>query len=173
MEFKYDKMVNALYIRFSSEKVVNSDEIVDGIIFDYGENDNIISVEILNFTDRKLNLNDLVQMNKEELISRLTQYSLVLTKEIILSTLKSLKDELKARYKVNQIGLFGSYVSDSQEESSDIDILVEFNEDADLFDLVRLSRYLEEIFGKKVEVVSKASLKKEIKQYILDEVVYV
>ncbi|TFF90358.1 MAG: DUF2283 domain-containing protein [Promethearchaeota archaeon] len=173
MEFKYDKVANALYIRFSSEKVVNSDEIAHGIILDYGKNDNVIGVEILNFTDRKLNLNDLVQMNVEELISRLAQYSLIITKEIILSTLKALKDELKTRYKVNQIGLFGSYVSDSQEESSDIDILVEFNEDASLFDLVRLSRYLEEIFGKKVEVVSKASLKKEIKQYILDEVVYV
>jgi len=84
-----------------------------------------------------------------------------------------LKDELKTKYKVNQIGLFGSYARDSQEESSDIDILAEFNADASLFDLVRLSQYLEESFGKKVQVVSKASLKKELKQYILDEVVYV
>ena len=84
-----------------------------------------------------------------------------------------MKDELKTKYKVNQIGLFGSYARDSQEESSDIDILAEFNADASLFDLVRLSQYLEESFGKKVQVVSKASLKKELKQYILDEVVYV
>jgi len=173
MDFNYDKIANALYIRFSSEKVVNSDDIAEGIILDYGKNDNVIGVEILNFTDRKLDLNDLVQLNKEDLISRLAQYSLALTKEIILSTLKDLKDKLKARYKVNQIGLFGSYVSDSQEESSDVDILVEFNEDASLFDLVRLSHYLEEIFGKKVEVVSKTSLKKEMKQHIMDEVVYV
>lgn len=73
MDFNYDKMANALYIRFSSEKVVNSDEIADGIILDYGKNDNIIGVEILNFTERKLNLNDLVQMNVEELIPRLAQ----------------------------------------------------------------------------------------------------
>jgi uncharacterized protein YuzE len=45
MNFNYDKMANALYIRFSSEKVLNSDQIVDGIIFDYGKNDNIIGVE--------------------------------------------------------------------------------------------------------------------------------
>ena len=73
MDFNYDKMANALYIRFSSEKVVNSDEIADGIILDYGKNDNIIGVEILNFTNRKLDLNDLVQMNIEELIPRLAQ----------------------------------------------------------------------------------------------------
>jgi uncharacterized protein YuzE len=77
MDFKYDKMANALYIRFSSEKVLNSDEIAEGIILDYGKNDNIIGVEILNFTNRKLDLNDLIQMNVEELVLRLarSQYS--------------------------------------------------------------------------------------------------
>ena len=73
MDFNYDKMANVLYIRFSGEKVLNSDEIANGIIIDYGKNDKVIGVEILNFTDRKLNLNDLVQMNVEELIPRLAQ----------------------------------------------------------------------------------------------------
>ena len=73
MNFSFDKMANALYIRFSNEKVSNSDEIVDGIIIDYGKDDIIIGVEILNFTERKLNLNDLVKMNIEELIPRLVQ----------------------------------------------------------------------------------------------------
>ena len=73
MDFNYDKIANALYIRFSSEKVLNSDEIAEGIILDYGKNDIIIGVEILNFTNRKLDLNDLVQMNVEELIPRLAQ----------------------------------------------------------------------------------------------------
>ena len=73
MNFSFDKMANALYIRFSNEKVSNSDEIVDGIIIDYGNDDIIIGVEILNFTERNLNLNDLVKMNIEELIPRLVQ----------------------------------------------------------------------------------------------------
>ena len=60
MNFSFDKKVNALYIRFSSEKISNSDEIADGIIIDYGKSENIVGVEILNFTKRKLNLNDLV-----------------------------------------------------------------------------------------------------------------
>jgi hypothetical protein len=58
---------------FRVEKVVNSYEIADGIIFDYGKNDNIIAVVVLNFTHRKLDLNDLVKMNVEELIPRLAQ----------------------------------------------------------------------------------------------------
>ena len=73
MNFSFDKIANALYIRFSSEKILNSDEIAEGIIFDYGKNENIISVEILNFTNRKLNLNDLVQMDIEELVPILAQ----------------------------------------------------------------------------------------------------
>ena len=71
MNFSFDKIANALYIRFSSEKISNSDEIVEGIIIDYGKNQNIVGVEILNFTERKLNLNDLVQLNSQELIPRL------------------------------------------------------------------------------------------------------
>jgi uncharacterized protein YuzE len=66
-------MANALYIRLSSEKFLNSDEIADGVIIDYDKNDNIVGVEVLNFTDRKLNLNDLVQMNMEDLIPNLAQ----------------------------------------------------------------------------------------------------
>ena len=93
-------------------------------------------------------------------------------KEEILSTLKNLKDDLKKNYHVKKIGLFGSYVTNSQKEASDIDLLVEFDENADLFHLVRLSRYLEEIFGTKVDVVSKRAIKEDLKQYILKEVIY-
>lgn len=73
MDFNYDKMANGLYIRFSNEKASSSDEITDGIILDYEKNDNVIGVEILNFTDRDLDLNNLVQMNAEDLIPLLTQ----------------------------------------------------------------------------------------------------
>jgi uncharacterized protein YuzE len=73
MNFSFDKIANALYIRVSSEKILNSDEIAEGIIIDYGKNENIVGVEVLNFIDRKLNLNDLVQMSIEELIPILAQ----------------------------------------------------------------------------------------------------
>jgi len=94
------------------------------------------------------------------------------SKEKILSTLKSLKEELNKKFRVKSIGLFGSYVNNKQNESSDIDFLVEFEEDADLFHLVGLSRYLEEVFKSKVDVISKPSLKEDLKQRILQEVVY-
>ena len=93
-------------------------------------------------------------------------------KDQILNTLKNVKKELNQRYRVKTIGLFGSYVNNEQKNTSDIDFLVEFEEDADLFHLVGLSRYLEEIFKKRVDVISKPSLKEDLRQHILQEVVY-
>ena len=94
------------------------------------------------------------------------------SKEKILNTLSSLKNNLNKRYRVKTIGLFGSYVNNKQKATSDIDFLVEFEEDADLFHLVGLSRYLEEIFNTRVDVISKSSLKEDLKKHILEEVIY-
>jgi len=68
MEFSYDKVADALYLQFSHENVKDTEEINDGIIIDYGEKDNIIGIEILNYTERNLNLNEIVKMNADEII---------------------------------------------------------------------------------------------------------
>lgn len=73
MEFSYDKKANALYLRFSFDKVALSDEISEGIIVDYNENNKLIGIEILNFTERSLILNDLIQMNEDEIIPMVLQ----------------------------------------------------------------------------------------------------
>jgi len=92
--------------------------------------------------------------------------------EEILKKLKGIKPEAKKRYRVKEIGLFGSFVRSEQIETSDIDILVEFEEKADLFDLVGLALFLEEKLKRKVDVVPKAALRDELKGYILQEAVY-
>ena len=97
---------------------------------------------------------------------------MVKTKEEILDKLKNVREKLKEKYKVKKIGIFGSYVSNKQKATSDIDFLVEFEDNADLFHFVGLSRYLEEIFNTKVDVMSKPSLKEGLKQHILEEVIY-
>ena len=97
---------------------------------------------------------------------------MVINKEDILKKLKELKEGIKKNYRVKSIGIFGSYVNNKQKDTSDIDFLVEFEDDADLFHFIGLSRYLEEFFNTKVDVVSKPSLKKELKQQILQEVMY-
>ncbi|MHA1274106.1 MAG: DUF2283 domain-containing protein, partial [Promethearchaeota archaeon] len=58
----------ALYLKFSHEEIYSSEEISDGIIIDYGKEENIIGIEILNFSEHKLNLNELILMQEEEII---------------------------------------------------------------------------------------------------------
>jgi uncharacterized protein len=93
-------------------------------------------------------------------------------KQKILQTLKTLRPEL-GRYKVIEISLFGSFVRGEQTETSDIDILVEFNQSATFFDLVRLGFFLEEQLGRKVDVIPTESLRTEIREAVLKESVSV
>ncbi len=96
-----------------------------------------------------------------------------LNKTRILRILTDIKGELSSKYKVKQVGLFGSYIKNVQEESSDIDFLVEFEEDADLFHYIGLILFLEEKFNRRVDVISKPALKEDLRDIILHEVVYV
>ena len=93
--------------------------------------------------------------------------------EDILHRLRELKPILMAQYKVKEIGLFGSLVRGEQDASSDIDLLAEFEDEADLFDLIGLMLYLEEIFQCPVDVVPKNSLRSELQETILSQVVAV
>jgi predicted nucleotidyltransferase len=82
------------------------------------------------------------------------------------------RDELKEKYKAEVIGIFGSYVRGEQEESSDVDILVRFLEGATLFNFVGLANFLEEELEVKVDVVPIDTVRKEIKEQVLKEAVY-
>lgn len=81
------------------------------------------------------------------------------------------KEELRKKFKVKEINLFGSIIRGEQRKKSDIDILVDFEEGADLFDLVGLALYLEKKLGQKVDVVPKRALRKEIKSSVLKEAI--
>ena len=91
----------------------------------------------------------------------------------VLTRLKELKPVITERFKVREMSLFGSFVRGEQGESSDIDLLAEFEDDADLFDLMGLALYLEEIFQRPVDVVPKRALRAELREAVLDQVVTV
>ncbi len=94
--------------------------------------------------------------------------------EEIMGILKKHKNEIKNKFGVKEFGIFGSYVRDEQKEDSDIDILVEFKEGYKTFDnYMNLKFYLEELFGLKIDLVSKTTLKPRLKPHIMKEVVYV
>ena len=91
----------------------------------------------------------------------------------IETTLKKQMPVLRERFKVKEIGVFGSFVRGEQKETSDIDILVEFSEPIGLIKYVSLENYLSDILGTKVDLVTKTGLRKHIEQEVLKEVVYV
>ena len=91
----------------------------------------------------------------------------------IKEILKQNKEELKDKYKIKKIGVFGSYVRGEEKKRSDIDILVEFSEPVGLFEFMDMEEYLEKLLGVKVDLVSKKALKPRIGQHILKEVVYI
>lgn len=87
--------------------------------------------------------------------------------------LQELKPIIAERYKVKQVGLFGSFVRGEQSPSSDIDVLAEFGDDADLFDLIGLTLFLEEVLQRRVDVVPKRALRRELQESVLREAVAV
>ena len=83
-------------------------------------------------------------------------------------------NQIKNEYQVKQLGIFGSYIRGEATESSDLDILVEFEPDANfgLFTFCELENYLSELLTIQVDLVMKDSLKPSLGQNILREVDY-
>jgi predicted nucleotidyltransferase len=94
-------------------------------------------------------------------------------KQEVIDIIRSSKPEIVSRYGVQKLGLFGSYVHDRQRKRSDIDILVSFGRDIDLFDFLDLREFLETRLHHKVDLVMESALKPAIGKRILAEVEYV
>ena len=90
-----------------------------------------------------------------------------MTKEEIKKIIRENKEILQ-KYKVKSISIFGSYVRNEQKEDSDIDLLVEFEEDT-YRNFINLIFSLENLFKKEVTVVSKEDLSPYIQPYVLKE----
>ncbi len=96
----------------------------------------------------------------------------MITTNEIISKLKELKPELYNDYSVKEIGIFGSFADDTFTEESDIDILVELEKPIG-WKFFSLELYLEKIFNRKIDLVTKNALKEQIKDSILSQVKYV
>lgn len=92
-------------------------------------------------------------------------------KDVLEARLREYKPILEDRYSVKKIGVFGSFVRNEQKDDSDIDIIVEFSRPVG-FQFIDLKLYLEEIFNRKVDLVTPNALKPHIKEQILREVSY-
>jgi hypothetical protein len=96
----------------------------------------------------------------------------MITGDSILFKIKELKPTLKKEFSVSEIGLFGSFSDGTFTEESDIDLLVELERPIG-WKFFSLELYLEKIFNRKVDLVTKSALKGPIKDIILNQVNYV
>ncbi len=96
------------------------------------------------------------------------------TKAQVISLLQEYQQELH-RFGVRRCGVFGSFVRNTAiHDQSDVDILVAFEPDQKTFDnFIHLSFFLEELFGRSVDLITIESLSPYIGPHILDEVEYV
>ncbi|MFH1098249.1 MAG: nucleotidyltransferase family protein [Candidatus Desantisbacteria bacterium] len=93
--------------------------------------------------------------------------------EEIKKILKTNKAILSNKFKVKEIGVFGSMVRGEEVDGSDVDVLVEFYETISLLDFVALENSICELIGRKVDLVMKSALKPRIGRHILKEVAYI
>ena len=80
------------------------------------------------------------------------------------------KPTLVDTYHINRLGIFGSYVRGEQHASSDLDVLIEYDEPPTLLALIELEYVLSELMGMNVDVVTTTGIKPHLKDRILQEV---
>lgn len=95
-----------------------------------------------------------------------------MSKQDILDIIRQLRPELDARYGVERLGLFGSYVRGQEHRRSDIDLLVSFRNEVDLFTFIEVKELLQKQLHRKVDLVMETALKPAIGQRIRAEAEY-
>ena len=94
-------------------------------------------------------------------------------KEELISIVKTHKEELKEKYGVDKIGLFGSAARNESKVNSDIDFVVELQK-ADLFLLAGLKDYLQDLLKTEIDIVRyRENMNALLKQRITREAIYV
>jgi uncharacterized protein len=94
-------------------------------------------------------------------------------RDTVLRILSAQKDDLRQRFGVKSLALFGSVARDEATDTSDVDLLAEFDRPVGYFALIGLQEHLESLLGCKVDVGTPHSLKPRIRDSVLRECVHV
>ena len=89
----------------------------------------------------------------------------------LMDALRAAKPDLEARYRVDQLAVFGSFIEGSDRPTSDLDVLVSFREPPSLIQFIRLENELSDRLGVKADLVMREALKPRIGERILREMV--
>ena len=95
-------------------------------------------------------------------------------KSTVFIRLEKILPMLRTQYGVKRIGIFGSFARGEAKRSSDVDVLVEFEQGQATFDnFMRLVYDLEDLFKRKVDLLTMAGIDKYMKSRIEREVVWI
>jgi predicted nucleotidyltransferase len=90
-----------------------------------------------------------------------------------IELLKQSKPILMQRYGITRLALFGSTVRNTARSDSDLDILVAFDGPATATRYFGVQFYLEDLFGRPVDLVTEKALRLELRPFIENEAVHV
>ncbi|MDP3962519.1 MAG: nucleotidyltransferase family protein [bacterium] len=95
--------------------------------------------------------------------------------ETIKEKIAQSKGYLKETYGVEEIGIFGSFARGDYTEKSDVDIAIELNRTVPVgfFEFARIQFFLEDLVGRKVDLVIKSGIKEIIRERILSQLILV
>ena len=96
-----------------------------------------------------------------------------MTRDDVLTTLREHKQELRERFGVTELALFGSFARNQATEKSDIDVLVTFDEPPNFKRYFGAIVYLEDLFGRHVDMATENEIRSEIRPYVQREVIHV
>ena len=96
-----------------------------------------------------------------------------MNKNEILEILRTHRDELRKRFGVKSLAIFGSVARDEAGPDSDVDILVEFEGRATFDRYMGLKFFLEDLLGRRVDLVTRKALKPRMRPYVEREAIYV
>ena len=90
-----------------------------------------------------------------------------------LALIRKHEEQIRQKYGVSRIGIFGSCIRGEERPDSDVDVLVEFKEGQETFNnYMDLKFYLEDLFHRNVDLVIRDSIKRRLRDPIENEVVY-
>ncbi len=92
-------------------------------------------------------------------------------KQTVIMRLKENLEQIKRRFSVERLSVFGSVIRDEAGEESDVDVLVVFEKKANFDIFMDLKFYLEELLGMGVDLVTEKALRPQVRRAIEQEMI--
>lgn len=84
---------------------------------------------------------------------------------------KNIIKNITGKYNAKMVGIFGSYARNEQTTQSDLDVLIDFESNINLLELIGIEQELSELLGIKVDLVTLKSVNKKLEAYINQDII--